>query len=424
MILMLLTTPAWAFESDPQEVVLEDFVELFQTAELDTGWVPKDGLLAVRFEVEARGGADVEMEGESRLYWPEDLNMTFDGVPGSGFIDMSSALNVIVTLKFDIDIYSWESQVANEGVSVRGTVEEFDPFAMTGGAPESVDFVAEGVSETLFEYTYDVLAGIASVGFYATLQPRSNVSFEGIAWLVEDQRADEAGEEVVLPAEGQPAIDTTATFISAWESDLDLVFTPTFRVCIAVLGCYDWDVTELGLDLAAERFEHAFPGVDLYFPLPVLDADDSAYDFGGVEVGNLSNLEVPLTNLGELPLEGLVSIEGSAEAFSVYPEYFMAGSASTDGVVVTFAPQDAGAIEATLVIQSNDPTQPDLRIPLRGEGLIDGVGADPDGNLTESSEVVKSGCGCASAPGDAQRRVPGVALLLAGVALLVGRRRR
>ena len=48
-MLILLSLPALAFESDPNDLIVDDFVPLFENAELDTGWQPKDGLLAVRF---------------------------------------------------------------------------------------------------------------------------------------------------------------------------------------------------------------------------------------------------------------------------------------------------------------------------------------------------------------------------------------
>ena len=423
MLLFLLCAQAQAepYESDTEDFLLEDFAALFQTSELDTGWVPKDGLLGVRFQVEAEGGATIEMEGETGVYWPDDLNIWFQGTPETGFVQMMSTLGVIVTLKFDIDIYSWEQQVANESVAVRGQAE-FDPFVLAGGEPEAVEFTAEGMENTLFEYYYDVLAGVASVGFYATMQPQSDTIFEGLSWQVEDQIATAFEEEIVLPAEGQPAIDTTAIYIGAWSSDMDMVFVPTFQVCIAVLGCYDWDITELRLDLATERFEQAFPGLPLYYPLPVLDMSDEAYDFGQVEVGNLANMDVPLSSLGELPVEGVIALEGSGD-FTVFPEYFLASGGTTDGAVLTFAPADAGVVEATLVITSNDPTAPELRIPIRGEGFIEGVDAT-GGNSESESEVVQSGCGCASAPGQLERRAPGLLVLLAGVSALVGRRRR
>jgi MYXO-CTERM domain-containing protein len=415
-MLLLILSSAQAHESDPQYFYLDDTADLLGSAELDSDWMPKDGLLAVRFQIEAEGGADVEMEGESSLSWPTDLNLAFDPTPGSGFIDVDSELGVVVSLKFDIDIYSWESEVASEWVEVSGATT-FEPFVLDGGVQDRVAMTAEGRSETIFEYYYDVLAGVASVGFYADLQPQSDLVFQGVAWEVDEGSAEQAGQEIVIPAERQPYYETDAVFVGSWENELNLVFTPVFQVCITVLGCYDIEITEVPLNLVTETFEQEFLPVQLHFPLPVLSSDAADHDFGAIEVGNLANLEVPVTNLGELPLEGTARIVGDS-SFTVYPEYFMAGDDTTDGMVVTFSPQAEGVTEATLVISSNDPTAPDLEIALTGEGYTD-TSASGSGGDSVSSGVISS-CGCASSAGGGA----GGLALVTGVLLLGMSRRR
>ena len=415
-MLLLLLSSAYAHESDPQYFFIDDVADLLGSAELDSGWMPKDGLLAVRFQIDAEGGADVEMEGESTLQWPTDLNLGFSPTPESGYIEVDSELGVVVSLKFDIDIYSWESEVASEYVEVAGETW-FEPFLLDGGVQESVEMTAEGRSETIFEYYYDVLSGVASVGFYADLQPQSDLKFEGVAWEVDEGSSEVAGEAITFPADGQPYYETDAVFVGNWENELNLVFTPVFQVCITVLGCYDIEITEVPLNLVTESFNQNFPAIPLHFPLPVLDAFVSDHDFGAVEVGNLANFEVPISNLGELPLEGTATIVGGS-GFTVFPDYFMAGEGTTDGMVVTFSPEAEGLTEAALVISSNDPTSPDLEILLTGEGFTESS-ADGSGSDSVSSGVVSS-CGCASSSGGGT----GGAALAAGVLLLGALRRK
>ena len=52
-MLVLLLSTAQAHESDPQYFFLDDSADLLGSAELDSDWLPKDGLLAVRFQVDA-----------------------------------------------------------------------------------------------------------------------------------------------------------------------------------------------------------------------------------------------------------------------------------------------------------------------------------------------------------------------------------
>ncbi len=415
-MLLIFLPAAMAHESDPEYFWLEDYVDLYSTSALDSGWLPKDGLLAVRFQVESGGGAVVEMEGESNLSWPTDLNLSFEPTPESGVIEVDATLGVTVSLKFDIDVYSWESEIANESVEVWGDAV-FDPFALEGDKVDRVELTAEGVSETIFEYSYDVLAGVASVGFSAELQPQSDISFEGVSWQVEDQALTQAGEALVFPAEGQDVLEVDAAFVGAWDATLDMVFVPIFEVCISVLGCYELELTEVDINLATGAFEQAFPSIAMEFPLPVLDTDLTSHDFGGVELGNLSNLEVPLINLGQLPLEGTATIEGG-EGFTVFPEYFMAGEGTTDGIMVTFAPESEGVSEAILRISSNDPTEPDLQLSLTGEGITAGTSSTSADGESTSSEIIRS-CGCAGVPGGRG----GGLMAVMGVLLIAARRR-
>ncbi|MEL6347486.1 MAG: MYXO-CTERM sorting domain-containing protein [Myxococcota bacterium] len=420
MLWIWMSSAAMAYESDPQEIELYDFAELF-TAGLDTGWVPSSGPLGVRFYVDADGGADAYLDGDAHLRWPEDLNLSFEPQAGTGLIDINSVVAAVVEIRFDIDIWSSEFEIGRESVDLVGA-ETFDPFVMVGSVPEVVTVIARGDEEVLFRYS-QALFGVVDVGFQADLQPVGEVNFEGVSWLVEDQRIDEAGEAAVLAPEGLASLNTDATFVAAWDSVLDLVLTPTFFVDTPI-GGFDFDIFQLPLNLSTERFEQAFSSVPLRFPLPLLSVDGNAHDFGAIEVGNLSNYQLALSNLGELPSEGVLSIVGS-EDFTVFPEYFLAAQDTTDGVVVTYSPSDSGVAEAMLVIESNDPNTPRVEILLSGEGFVEGAasGANGDGDsgVDREGQLVTSGCGCSAGP-----RGGGwsALLFLAGVLGVAGRRRR
>jgi MYXO-CTERM domain-containing protein len=156
-----------------------------------------------------------------------------------------------------------------------------------------------------------------------------------------------------------------------------------------------------------DDFEQAFPVTALTFPLPVLETEVESYDFGEVLVGSVANLELPISNGGQLDLEGTVGHLGSPW-FSSYPEYFLAGPGREDGVVVTFSPEGEGPVSATLLLESNDPLVPIREIELTGVGLLPeeesgvegGGGVQEEGGTSDgvSEETKVGGCGCSSAP--------------------------
>ena len=84
-LIMLLCSAALADTSGPVEFVLQDELPLFTDAEYDSGWRPDGRNLQVRFQVLPVGSADVEMEGEATLQWPDAFGLNLIAVWCAGF---------------------------------------------------------------------------------------------------------------------------------------------------------------------------------------------------------------------------------------------------------------------------------------------------------------------------------------------------
>ncbi len=107
-------------------------------------------------------------------------------------------------------------------------------------------------------------------------------------------------------------------------------------------------------------------------PTPRIVVSPSPLDFGQVEVGQTKPLNLKIENLGNAAFT-LVSIviEPAGSAFS-------AMGAPADGTVfppndsevfpVEFAPTSASSAAAELVVRSDDPMSPEVRVPLSGQG--------------------------------------------------------
>ena len=107
-MLWWFVTMAHAHESIPQTFLLTDWVEVFEASEVDSGWIPADGMLSVRLQVVANGGLMLEMAGESGMSWPNDLGGVFTGWPETGIAALVSDISSVISLKFDIAGYTWE----------------------------------------------------------------------------------------------------------------------------------------------------------------------------------------------------------------------------------------------------------------------------------------------------------------------------
>lgn len=417
LALALAASPAaLAFDSEPQPITLADSTEIFSNAEFSTGYVPSGSPLQVQFAIEANGGADVSMDGVADLSWPEALQLAFTGDPGSGLLLLDGSLDATTSVAIDLSDWGYYGtfEIDRRTLGFEGTTL-FDPFVLDGSAEPRVEIVDTGNGTNVISYTYTILTGL-DLRFTADMATQVTVGFEGAQFEANGAIATAEGQVSTVPYE--PAADYTAdtTYTGRWDSDLSLVFTPEIQACASLFGCVTVAEFEVPLSLVQQVFDKDFPTVQAVFPMPLIAPGLDQADMGSVEVGQLVNLEVPIGNDGNLDVVGEARIEGSAD-FTVYPSTFDAPAATEDGVVVTFAPTAEGAQAATLVLTSNDPGQPEVRIPLTANGVVTpaddgGVDISPD----DTEKVSSCGCSSGTAGGG------GLAGLMA-LALVVGRRR-
>ncbi len=100
---------------------------------------------------------------------------------------------------------------------------------------------------------------------------------------------------------------------------------------------------------------------------PDITVDPVSVDFGAVGVGLASTRMITIANTGAGELLVYEIFVGSAN-FAVNLEELAVPPGSSRTLLVTFTPQQMGLVTDNLLLSSNDPTDPDLLIPLAGEG--------------------------------------------------------
>jgi MYXO-CTERM domain-containing protein len=415
-----LSGSAWAFDSEPQPVDLADTAQVFTNANYSTGYVPSGSPLAVQFEIQANGGADVSMQGTSAMSWPDALMLQFTGDPGSGIFMLDASLDAVTTVQVDLSDWGYYGtfEIDRRTLSFDG-MTFFDPFALEGSAEPRVEIADPGNNTNLITYTYSIFVGL-DLTFTADLSTLVTVGFSGEQFQANDAitTTENAVNTVTYEPVGDYLVDTT--FTGAWDADLDLVISPAIEACASVFGCFTVVEFDVPITLLADSFVQDFPAVQEIFPLPLIAVGIEQADMGDVEVGEIANLEVPIGNDGSLAVYGTATIEGGSD-FSVYPETFDAMPATVDGVVVTYSPTIDGAQAAELVLTSNDPGTPEVRIPLTANGTLPETDSDVGWDTGEDTVKTTSSCGCASTP-DAGA---GLAAAMAALGIVrVARRRR
>ncbi len=411
---------AGTYSSTPQHVVLIDTANVFEAAEVDTGWLPSGSPLQVRFSILGEGGTDVVMEGDADLWWPTDLNLGFTPEVGSGELVADTWLEATTAIKVDVFGLSWEEVIDNRSLNDVAGELDFDPFVLDDSTTNRVELVSTEVGTELINYSLDIFAGVG-LTFTASLAPQAVIGFEGLGWQTADQYLSSAWGTLTFAPLGQAMQEVVATFQASWDATLALILTPEIFLDAGWLGSYSVVRFDVPITLSSSSFVQDFPSTTLSFPLPVMRTDLESYDFGDLQIGELRNLNLAVFNDGLLDLEGATAMTGSTY-FSAYPNYFLAGSGQEDGMVVSFNPQTAGEFEASLLLTSNDPSTPTREILLVGRALEPEVEPEPDDTGGEGNAVIPSevgGCGCS-----ASRAGAGAWLALPALLALVSFRRR
>ncbi|MEZ4318620.1 MAG: MYXO-CTERM sorting domain-containing protein [Myxococcota bacterium] len=406
VVLAALTAHAQTFQSEPEELLFEDTFDLFSFVSIDTGYLPSQSdPISVRFHVTPTGGVVTEMEAVSNMEWPTAFKHTVAPIPGEGLFGIDTSVDIEFEVYINVaSIYQSSIPLWSEGFAITEGVA-FDTLVLPGSPeyPLEVDVANQNLIDP-FEYDFDVVPGIAGLSFQVEIYPQLSTTMGGnrIETVLAGSTGVQDGEggfSLLDPPGGNPGeVFLESTYFADLSTSFDIVIRPSATLD-TIIGDFELVAFDFPIELLSDTQTREFDSVVYTHPLPALEPIDMGTDVGVVEVGNLRNLTFPLRNLGAMGLEGTAWIEGS-DAFSVWPQYFYATEGNTDGVVVTFEPEVDGEELATLVIESNDPVTPLLRIPLTGTGFdatrLDNPlpGNDPP-NL--SGEDVR-GCGCASSP--------------------------
>ncbi|MBZ0265445.1 choice-of-anchor D domain-containing protein [bacterium] len=101
---------------------------------------------------------------------------------------------------------------------------------------------------------------------------------------------------------------------------------------------------------------------------PRIQVTREGLHFGEVEIGTEANLEFGILSVGNELLDAWIEIEGwgffgpDDEHFEIEPEW-------EEYFNVTFAPNELGRYEGTMIIESNDPNRHIIQIPMSGWGV-------------------------------------------------------
>jgi hypothetical protein len=419
--------PLW---SPSQPAPVHDESDVFSGVRFDTGWWPNKGdVVAVRFHITPTGEVFTDIDADSELAWPDTtLEHRLVALPDTGSFRADATIDVEAEVSIDIfGLYNGVIDLWSEQLSF-SEEELFDGLLLLGGPGREVSLHATDAGVSAIDYAFSVIPGLSLVST-VDLYPELEASMEGVEvrshfGVVQLEQIEELQwEHASLPTQPTPEQLVDITWVGDLDAALNLVIEPAIELD-TIFGDFELLSIPLDVEITSVQQRREAETQSVVHPLPALGEVMGQHGFGEVELGQERSLQVPVPNLGELMLEGTAHIEGGDGALSVYPDTLVARAADEDGLIVTFAPSVEGLHEAELVLLTNAPEAPEVRIPLTGIGWVEPPPVttpttpsttDPTVGTTTSSTSTAStdqapdsvnsedlkggkGCGCTSAP--------------------------
>jgi len=423
----------------------------FDDIDLDTGWVPRSGPIQLRFQLSFGGSTEVDLTSDIVTEWPPALAVSLPGTPGTGRLAMNYGLELAVTLRFDVDVagirYRWEGAIPVPGIpeDLRAFAEgTFDPFLLP---PSERPFSVRDVTDRVEVLRYDALGGLISIpgvggGIVLTVQGDLRTSYQTLQIIVSDAPSPitmEGAFTAVGPDLGFFDYGASKDLLTHPEGNLmfdaDIVLAPVLY--LSFVGTrIDSPIAEVPIGIANEQEAVIFDDHATHVPLPDLRIGVTELSFGEIPVGGMSERTFTVANDGEAPLE--VTLRSPMAPFAGDLATLTLPPGTDAPMTVSFNPDLAGAANAVLIIDTNDPDESMLVLRLDGTGLgapdtgPPSYDAGPDGGGDAGPVVMveEGGCGCRiAAPGGGGPQGPGagpwsLGLLMALGAVARARRRR
>lgn len=455
------TARAAEFESEPRLFKFEEI----KTVRGDTYTLPVTFTLisgvaeniGVVLSLSSNAEIALYLEGESNLHWPvlgtdSAVEQRITPVADSSFVGMRAGMSAAVNFTGTVIGNTFSFPLVTEDIEFADEVARFTPFLLPF-QPDGVSYQLlqpEATSGKLsFPLSVPVINDpnspvLLTVGATLRADPVSRAEIEGISLDTvvtdptgfantfstdgSDMTAADVFVNVVELGDAAAELEANNQWVAEIGTSLGYLIGIDINISFEVFGValtFDFNAWEQQLDifpfLPEQQTFDASPDTAPYFhPLPVLALGGTEVPFVDVPVGEPATVAFPILNDGALELVGEAAIEGS-DVFVVAPPTFAVSPGGSTGVNVTFTPPREGAFEGTLVLTSSDPTQPEVRVPIRGTAVVGtgGTGGLDNGDDEFGTPIDYITCGCASGG-----LTPSGLLPLVGVAGLVSLRRR
>ena len=260
-------------------------------ANFDTGWIPQGSPVQMRFLVEASNGVNIALPGQAIYDWrTEELRFAGDLMAGSFGYEVG--LDIVASVKVDLSIASWESDLLGPYDWSSDALAEFTPYLLEGH-PMRPALLSDQTGEfqlASIPLVPDILilSGNLDIDLFVDIEAElqcTRIHVEGAA----DGPIDFLNEDESLPLDPGPGpedLTLQATAHCQLRTEPTLVIYPNL-VVTALFDEYNIGGIEIPIDLPALDEEVEMGPLELSFPRP--EPPEEPSDDGGETDGGESD---------------------------------------------------------------------------------------------------------------------------------------
>ncbi len=271
----LLLLPGSARAEGPEESddfsLYEQLLLLgFEDSGIDTGWIPQGSPVQMRFFAEAANSVTMDLPGEAIYDW-ESETLRFEGEPDAGSFEYDVGLEIFASVKIDLGIVQWESNILGPYDWDLEAIAPFTPYLLEGNPDRPAQ--VEDMTGALPLASVPIIPDIILVSGNLDIDLFIEVEAEFECNRIEVEGTDGEltlfvleGEALVMdPGEGEGDLVLPATAFCQLRTAPTLIINP--HLVMSVIG-QEFDIAgiDIPIDLPVIDDEIGFETIDLSFP--------------------------------------------------------------------------------------------------------------------------------------------------------------
>ncbi|KIG15788.1 putative internalin [Enhygromyxa salina] len=298
MLCVVCLCPSLVDAAGPEEAsefspFYEEMLLGFEDAAVDTGWIPANSPVQLRLFADAANTVMIDLPGTAYYDW-ETEELRFEGDPMAGFFEYDVGLEIVASVKVDVSLAQWESDLLGPYDWGIEASEMFTPYLLEGSPDRPVTLTEKSGAFDLVSIPLVpdiiILSGNLDIALFVDIE--ASLQCNRIEVLGADGEITsftlEGQSQWVDPGAGPDDVVLPATAFCQLQTKPTLIMYPHLVVEV-LFDEYDIAGIEIPIDLPVIDEEIALETMDLSYPYweePEDEPGDGDGDPAGDEGGD------------------------------------------------------------------------------------------------------------------------------------------